>query len=99
MGEIADLNQLDESLNVPFPASTKQVAGKVKGIQTDVMYVGFSDKILITISQRGRLAHWVRSPNTPVSRTQSPNNPPATCATRKQKPRYRRDAHNFKRNR
>lgn len=59
MAEAFDINQLQESLQLPFPVSTKQVAGIVNGIQTDVMLMGFSDKIMITISQKGRLAHWV----------------------------------------
>jgi proteasome assembly chaperone 3 len=32
----------------------------VNGVQTDVMTMSFSDKIMVTISQAGRLAHWVR---------------------------------------
>lgn len=59
MTEIVDANGVREVLNLPFPAATKQAAGMVNGILTDVMSVSFSDKILVTISQRGRLAHWV----------------------------------------
>lgn len=62
MAQPFDLNQFHESLDIPFPAATKQVAGTVKGIQTDVMSVGFSDKILVTISQKGRLNHWLHVP-------------------------------------
>lgn len=43
-----------------FPAATKHAAGLVNGIETDVSSVYFSDKILITISQEGRLSQWVR---------------------------------------
>lgn len=50
---------LQESLNLPFPAASKQVAGIVEGVQTDVMIMNFSDKIMLTISQEGRLSHWV----------------------------------------
>jgi proteasome assembly chaperone 3 len=50
---------LQESLVLPFPAATKQVAGLVNGVQTDVMTMSFSDKIMVTISQAGRLAYWV----------------------------------------
>ena len=46
-------------LQSPYPASTKRAAGKVDGVDTDVMVVGFADKIVITISQQGRLAQWV----------------------------------------
>lgn len=56
-------NGLEGSLNLPFPAATKQVAGLVNGIRTDVMVMSFSDKVMVTISQEGRLAHWVCLPN------------------------------------
>lgn len=52
-------NKLDTSLDLPFPAPTKQVAGVVNGVKTDVTVMSFSDKIMITLSQEGRLAHWV----------------------------------------
>lgn len=62
MAETLDLNSLSEVLNLPFPAQTKQVAGKINGVLTDVLSMGFSDRILVTVSQEGRLAHWVLSP-------------------------------------
>lgn len=42
-----------------YPAITKQAAGLVDGIPTDVTSMMFADKILVTISQEGRLAQWV----------------------------------------
>ncbi|KAJ5139306.1 uncharacterized protein N7515_004154 [Penicillium bovifimosum] len=51
-----------DSLNLPFPASTRQVTGLVNGIQTDVFVTSFSDKIMVAISQAGRLAHWLHVP-------------------------------------
>jgi proteasome assembly chaperone 3 len=42
-----------------FPAPSKQAAGLVNGTPTDVSSVYFADKILITISQEGRLSQWV----------------------------------------
>jgi hypothetical protein len=78
MAEAFDINQLQESLQLPFPVPTKQVAGIVNGIQTDVMVMGFSDKIMITISQKGRLAHWV-SLGIPWHTT-STNGDSAACA-------------------
>ncbi|KAL2002503.1 hypothetical protein VTN02DRAFT_6638 [Thermoascus thermophilus] len=57
-----DLNGFHEALNLPFPAATTQAAGIVNGVKTDVMSVSFSDKILVTISQKGRLAHWLHVP-------------------------------------
>ncbi|EEA26922.1 hypothetical protein TMatcc_004796 [Talaromyces marneffei ATCC 18224] len=62
MAETLDLNSLSEVLNLPFPAQTKQVAGKINGVLTDVLSIGFSDKILVTVSQEGRLAHWLNVP-------------------------------------
>jgi proteasome assembly chaperone 3 len=61
MSKVPDLDDLQATLNLPFPAATKQVAGVVNGIQTDVTCVQFSDKILVTITQNSRLGHWVRS--------------------------------------
>lgn len=43
-----------------FPASTRTAAGDVDGVHTNVMVLRFADKIMVTISQGGRLAHWVR---------------------------------------
>lgn len=43
-----------------FPASTRTAAGAIDGVPTDVMVLGFADKIMVTITQGGRLAHWVR---------------------------------------
>ncbi|OJJ43804.1 hypothetical protein ASPZODRAFT_19107 [Penicilliopsis zonata CBS 506.65] len=57
-----NLDGLQETLNLPFPATTKQTTGTVNGVQTDVMSMGFSDRILVTISQKGRLAQWLHVP-------------------------------------
>ncbi|KAL1980875.1 hypothetical protein VTN96DRAFT_3371 [Rasamsonia emersonii] len=62
MAEPLNLNSFHEVLNLPFPAATKQAAGLVNGVLTDVMVVNFSDKILVAISQHGRLAHWIHVP-------------------------------------
>ncbi|EON61545.1 hypothetical protein W97_00760 [Coniosporium apollinis CBS 100218] len=45
-----------------YPARSKTLSGDVNGIPTSILYMSFSDKILVTISQRGRLAHWVHVP-------------------------------------
>lgn len=60
MANSFDVNQLPDHLDLPFPAATKQATGVINGVQTDVMSLSFSDKILFTISQKGRLGHWVR---------------------------------------
>lgn len=49
----------DSKITIPFPAPTKQAAGEVNGVKTDVMSISFADKIMITITQNGRLAQWV----------------------------------------
>ena len=52
-----------EDLNVreePFPAKSKEASGAINGVATDVSSKSFSDKLLITISQEGRLSQWVR---------------------------------------
>lgn len=43
----------------PYPAGTKRTTGTVAGVHTDVMVVSFADKIVMTITQGGRLAQWV----------------------------------------
>lgn len=48
-----------------FPANTKNENGTVGGVETTVSSIYFADKIMITISQAGRLSQWVRSPLVP----------------------------------
>ncbi|KAL8743991.1 MAG: hypothetical protein Q9190_003711 [Brigantiaea leucoxantha] len=45
-----------------FPAVTKQAAGYVDGVPTDVMSMFFADKIMVTVTQGGRLAQWIHVP-------------------------------------
>lgn len=42
-----------------FPAPSKQAFGTVNGVPTEVSRLSFSDKILIAVSQEGRLSQWV----------------------------------------
>ncbi len=51
------LNDVEQT---PFPVPTKQAASLVSGTHTDVSSIFFADKIMITISQGGRLSQWVR---------------------------------------
>ncbi len=46
-------------VEAPFPAPTKQALGTVDGVPTEVSSVSFEDKILVTLSQEGRLSQWV----------------------------------------
>lgn len=55
----ANLPSPTEAPRNSYPATTKQAAGHIDGILTDVTCTSFSDKILITITQAGRLAQWV----------------------------------------
>ena len=47
------------SIAADYPVKTKQAAGLVGNEITDVMVLSFTDKIMITITQNGRLAQWV----------------------------------------
>lgn len=46
----------------PFPAPSRSAVGTVGGVDTEVSAILFSDRILLTISQDGRLSHWVLAP-------------------------------------
>ena len=46
-------------LKMLYPANTKQAAGMLDGVLTDVMVILFVDKIMVTLTQAGRLAQWV----------------------------------------
>ncbi|ETI23650.1 hypothetical protein G647_05452 [Cladophialophora carrionii CBS 160.54] len=61
----------DTKVTIPFPAPTKQVAGEINGVKTDVMYMSFADKIMITVTQNGRLGQWVTVPLFSDNPTQS----------------------------
>ncbi|KAI9683207.1 MAG: hypothetical protein M1829_005998 [Trizodia sp. TS-e1964] len=45
-----------------FPAHTKQAAREIKGLVTDVMSISFADKIIVIISQGGKLSQWIQVP-------------------------------------
>lgn len=57
MGLPQETFDMDNSL--PFPAPSKQAAGEINGTKTDVTCISFADKIMITVTQNGRLAQWV----------------------------------------
>jgi proteasome assembly chaperone 3 len=46
----------------PFPAPTKQATGTIDGVPTEAASVSFEDKILVTLSQDGRLSQWIQVP-------------------------------------
>ncbi|KAL9602826.1 MAG: hypothetical protein Q9219_001521 [cf. Caloplaca sp. 3 TL-2023] len=45
-----------------YPATTKQAAGYIDGVLTNITSTSFSDKILVTITQGGKLAQWIHVP-------------------------------------
>ncbi|KAG9231883.1 hypothetical protein BJ875DRAFT_103021 [Amylocarpus encephaloides] len=51
----------------PFPAKTIEFAGIVNGVETDLTSMYFTDKILVTVSQGGRLSQWIQVPLTTAS--------------------------------
>jgi hypothetical protein len=59
-------------------AGDEQTAGLVDGIPTDVMVVSFGDKIMVTVTQAGRLAQWVKASGVP-SLDVTDRRPRSTC--------------------
>lgn len=53
---MADISQIKEEA---FPAPSKQANGLIDGVETEAMVMNFSDKIMVTLSQEGRLSQWV----------------------------------------
>ncbi|PSK38038.1 hypothetical protein B9Z65_1229 [Elsinoe australis] len=46
----------------PFPARSRTTSSTIASIPTTVTSVSFTDKILLTVSQAGRINHWVHVP-------------------------------------
>ncbi|KAK5137081.1 hypothetical protein LTR08_001090 [Meristemomyces frigidus] len=46
----------------PFPAASKTSSGVANNTLTSVSTITFTDKLLVTVSQAGRLAHWIHVP-------------------------------------
>jgi hypothetical protein len=55
----ATASDMETCTDMPYPAQTKQAATRIDGILTEVLAIFFSDRIMISISQEGRLAQWV----------------------------------------
>ncbi|APA15229.1 hypothetical protein SS1G_08846 [Sclerotinia sclerotiorum 1980 UF-70] len=53
----------------PFPARSKTASAMISGVPTDVSCMYFADRILVTISQGGRLGQWIQIPLTSASPT------------------------------
>lgn len=52
----------EEAREQSFPAKTRKALGTINGVVTEANSVWFSDRIMITMSQEGRLSQWVRLP-------------------------------------
>jgi hypothetical protein len=48
-----------EATEQRYPAAGRRALGTVNGVETEVTSTVFSDKVIITLSQEGRLSHWV----------------------------------------
>ncbi|KAJ9657332.1 hypothetical protein H2198_004343 [Neophaeococcomyces mojaviensis] len=55
---MADLS----TVTIPYPAKTVQASADVNGTPTTATSISFSDKIMITITQNGRLGQWIQVP-------------------------------------
>jgi proteasome assembly chaperone 3 len=43
----------------PYPARIKHSSALINNIPTTATSIYFADKIMVTVTQNGRLAHWV----------------------------------------
>jgi proteasome assembly chaperone 3 len=43
----------------PFPAASKQATGPIDGVETEASSIFFADRIMVTLSQEGKLSQWV----------------------------------------
>jgi hypothetical protein len=55
----ATASDTETCTDMPYPAQTKHAATRIDGILTEVLAIFFSDRIMISITQEGRLAQWV----------------------------------------
>lgn len=57
--DISSVNMTESSTDIQYPAQTKKASAQIDGVLTEVMSIFFSDRIMVSISQEGRLAQWV----------------------------------------
>lgn len=57
--EIPFAGETKSAMESAYPAETKQAAEQINGILTEAMVISFSDRIMVSVSQEGRLAQWV----------------------------------------
>lgn len=48
----------DQLIDEPFPAASKHETGQIDGVATEATALFFSDRILLTLCQEGRLSQW-----------------------------------------
>ncbi|KAI0470898.1 hypothetical protein GGR56DRAFT_678187 [Xylariaceae sp. FL0804] len=60
--EASTVTALSGMVEEPFPAATKQATGTIDGVATEASSIFFADKILVTLSQEGRLSQWIQVP-------------------------------------
>lgn len=53
-------------VTIPFPAPSRTATSVVNELSTEVRSLAFSDKIMITITQKGKLGQWVSRAAWPV---------------------------------
>ncbi|KKA27047.1 hypothetical protein TD95_002470 [Thielaviopsis punctulata] len=56
------MDLLQDPVDTPFPAKSRAVVASVHGIPTEACVRVFTDKIMLTLSQDGRLAQWIQVP-------------------------------------
>lgn len=60
-----------QAIPAPYPAPTKTITSTISSIPTTIIRILFADKILLTISQNGRLNQWIHVPLSTSSSTLS----------------------------
>ncbi|RAL58372.1 hypothetical protein DID88_006052 [Monilinia fructigena] len=66
---LANLPSAADVFQSPFPAPTKDAKAKIGGVDTNATCIYFSDKIIVTLMQGGRLHQWIQIPLTSASPT------------------------------
>lgn len=49
-------------VTIPYPAPTRLASATIASIPTHITHMSFADKIMITITQNGKLAQWLTVP-------------------------------------
>jgi len=49
-------------VTLPYPAQTRQATATINAVPTHITSISFTDKIMITITQNGKLGQWLTVP-------------------------------------